>query len=331
MLRLILRSAAFILAFLLLAGCGPAPSYQTEGPSSTDVSYIDTVTIEQADLEDEMIALSDAPAALPTMLTPSAPGTLEKRNNKAVIDYSNTQDGYVMVQYTASTDKRLKAQVKGPTTTYTYNLTVGQWATFPLSDGNGTYQFVIYENIEGTKYACVLSQSHTVTLTDEFAPFLRPNQYVDYAPAVNTVAKAEELTRDITEPLKKVEAVYNFVVNSLTYDKQLAATVQSGYLPVLDTVLDKKSGICFDYAALMTGMLRSQGVPCKLVVGYAGSTYHAWISVWSQETGWVDGVIYFDGASWKRMDPTFASSGKQSQSIMAYIGDGSNYAPKYFY
>lgn len=331
MLRLILRSAAFILAFLLLAGCGPAPSYQTEGPSSTDVSYIDTVTIEQADLEDEMIALSDAPAALPTMLTSSAPGTLEKRNNKAVIDYSNTQDGYVMVQYTASTDKRLKAQVKGPTTTYTYNLTAGQWATFPLSDGNGTYQFVVYENIEGTKYACVLSQSHTVTLTDEFAPFLRPNQYVDYAPAVNTVAKAEELTRDITEPLKKVEAVYNFVVDSLTYDKQLAATVQSGYLPVLDTVLDKKSGICFDYAALMTGMLRSQGVPCKLVVGYAGSTYHAWISVWSQETGWVDGVIYFDGASWKRMDPTFASSGKQSQSIMAYIGDGSNYAPKYFY
>ena len=154
---------------------------------------------------------------------------------------------------------------------------------------------------------------------------------MDYAPAVNTVAKAEELTRDITEPLKKVEAVYNFVVNSLTYDKQLAATVQSGYLPVLDTVLDKKSGICFDYAALMTGMLRSQGVPCKLVVGYADSTYHAWISVWSQETGWVDDVIYFDGASWKRMDPTFASSGKQSQSIMAYIGDGSNYAPKYFY
>ena len=331
MLRLILRSAAFMLAFLLLAGCGPAPSHRTEDLSSTDVSYVDAVAIEQADLEDEMIALSDAPAALPTMLTPSAPGMLEKRNNKAVIDYSNTQDGYVMVQYTASTDKRLKAQVKGPTTTYTYTLTAGQWATFPLSDGNGTYQFVVYENIEGTKYACVLSQSHAVTLTDEFAPFLRPNQYVDYAPAVNTVAKAEELTRDITEPLKKVEAVYNFVVDSLTYDKQLAATVQSGYLPVLDTVLDKKSGICFDYAALMTGMLRSQGVPCKLVVGYAGSAYHAWISVWSDETGWVDGVIYFDGASWKRMDPTFASSGKQSEFIMSYIGDGSNYAPKYFY
>ena len=125
--------------------------------------------------------------------------------------------------------------------------------------------------------------------------------------------------------------MYNYVVTNLTYDKQLAATVQSGYLPVLDTVLANKTGICFDYAALMTGMLRSQNVPCKLVVGYAGSAYHAWISVWSDTTGWVDGAIYFDGTSWQRMDPTFASSGKQSQSIMAYIGDGKNYSAKYFY
>jgi len=67
------------------------------------------------------------------------------------------------------------------------------------------------------------------------------------------------------------------------------------------------------------------------VVGYAGGAYHAWISVWSEETGWIDGAIYFDGSTWQRMDPTFASSGKQSAAIMAYIGDGSNYSAKYFY
>ena len=288
--------------------------------------------MEEVELEDEAVALSEAPApALPAELVTSAPGTLEKRSSKAVIDYSNTKDGYVMVQYTASTEKRLKAQVKGPTTTYTYNITPGSWETFPLSDGNGDYQVVIYENISGTKYSSVLSQSISVTLTDEFAPFLRPNQYVDYSAAPKTVAKAEELTQGLADPLDKVEAVYNFVVKNLTYDKQKAATVKSGYLPVLDTVLDTKTGICFDYASLMTGMLRSQGVPCKLVVGYAGTVYHAWISVWSQETGWVDGVIYFDGASWQRMDPTFASSGKQSASIMQYIGDGKNYTVKYLY
>ena len=153
---------------------------------------------------------------------------------------------------------------------------------------------------------------------------------MDYSTAKNTIAKAAELTNG-KDTLKSVQAVYDFVITNLTYDKQLAATVQSGYLPVLDTVLEKKSGICFDYAALMTGMLRSQGIPCKLVVGYAGTAYHAWISVWSQETGWIEGVVYFDGTSWQRMDPTFASSGNQSASIMQFIGDGKNYTVKYLY
>ena len=100
---------------------------------------------------------------------------------------------------------------------------------------------------------------------------------------------------------------------------------------MLDNVLAAKKGICFDYAALMTGMLRSQGVPCKLVVGYAGTVYHAWINVWTEETGWIDGVIYFDGTAWQRMDPTFASSGGGSDAIMQYIGDGKNYTQKYVY
>ena len=67
------------------------------------------------------------------------------------------------------------------------------------------------------------------------------------------------------------------------------------------------------------------------MVGYAGTAYHAWISVWSDESGWVEGVIYFDGTTWQRMDPTFASSANQSASIMQYIGDGTNYTVKYLY
>lgn len=335
---------AWLLLLALLSGCGAeaqtgsTDDQETAAQEDTlpeteavEEAYTDQVAVEEVDLEDEAVALAEAPAAISSLLLPQASGTLVKTSDKAEIDYSNTADGYVMVRYKASTTKRLKAQVKGPTTTYTYNLTAGKWETFPLSDGNGSYQIVVYENVSGTKYATVLSQSCTVTLKDEFAPFLRPNQYVDYSNAVNTVAKAKELTAGMTDPLAKVQAVYNYVVKNITYDKQKAATVQSGYLPVLDTVLATKTGICFDYAALMTGMLRSQGVPCKLVVGYAGTAYHAWISVWSEENGWIDGVIYFDGVNWQRMDPTFASSGKQSASIMQYIGDGKNYTTKYIY
>jgi len=320
-----------------LVGCGQ--SNVTEIEEDAQVPLVDAVTKESitktkatvSELKAELNAMSDGLAAIPTKVTTEASGTAVKKGGDAEIDYSNIEEGYVMVRYNASTDKRLKVQVKGPTTTYTYNLTPKKWESFPLSDGNGSYKITVYRNTSGTKYAAVASLTTTVKLKDEFAPFLHSNQYVDYDAAPKTVAKAAELTKGVHDSLEKVEVIYNFVVKGMTYDKKLAASVQSGYLPVLDTVLAKKSGICFDYAAMMTGMLRSQGVPCKLVVGYAGTAYHAWISVWTEETGWIDGVVYFNGTTWQRMDPTFASSGNGSKAIMEYIGDGKNYTAKYFY
>ena len=274
--------------------------------------------------------LSGMPA-LPDILKPEASGVSVKETDRAVIDYSNTADGYVMVRWKEETEKRLKVQVKGPSTTYTYNISADCWETLPLSDGNGAYQVAVYENVEGSKYALVQSVTTDVELKDEFAPFLRPNQYVDYEEAVVTIETAARLTMGKETELEKVQAVYEYVIHALSYDKELAATVKSGYLPELDKVLETKKGICFDYAALMTGMLRSQSIPCKLVVGYAGEVYHAWISVYTETDGWIDRVIYFDGESWKRMDPTFASSGNQSEEIMEYIGDGANYTEKYLY
>lgn len=316
---------AFLCSVILLAGCA-------SGTASGDNIYIDPVPVEEIMLEDEAVALAASPAATGTALMPVASGTAVDKNDRATIDRSNVSDGYVMVYFSGTTQTKLKVQVAGPNTTYNYDLPVQTWATFPLSDGNGDYKVNVLENTTGNKYAFVLSGSFKATLNDEFAPFIRPNQYVNYeSNATNTVKKAAELAGSQTDPLKKVELIYDFVVKNLTYDTDKASNVRPGYLPVLDTVLSNKKGICFDYAALMAGMLRSQGVPCKLVVGYAGTAYHAWISVWTKETGWIDGVIYFDGSTWHRMDPTFASSGGGSDEIMKYIGDGSNYTSKYIY
>lgn len=137
-----------------------------------------------------------------------------------------------------------------------------------------------------------------MTLKDELAPFLRPNQYVNYTEDSQAVALAAELTAGMTDNLEKVKTIYDYVVQNISYDRLLAAKVQSGYLPDIDQVLAKKKGICFDYAALMSAMLRSQEVPTKLVVGYTGSVYHAWINVYSEEEGWIDAAIYFDGQEW---------------------------------
>lgn len=315
---------------LMLCGCG-----KDSEPAPTEALHVQMPSLYLTSVQDAIDPVVEAaalaqPSNPPVILEAEAPGTLEERCDDAVIDYSNSADGYVMVQYLSSTDKRLKVLVKGPTTTYSYNLPQGAWTVFPLSDGSGSYQISVYQNVVDSKYAVVLTASFDALLSDEFAPFLRPNQYVNYTDAVQTVAMGAELTQWITDPLEKVAAIYDYVVSGFTYDHEKAETVKSGYLPDLDLVLSEKKGICLDYAALMTAMLRSQGVPCKMVVGYAGEVYHSWISVWTDENGWIDGVIFFDGHVWKRMDPTFASSGNRSEEIMEFIKNGS-YTVKYLY
>ena len=321
-----------------LFGCGKAPEpsmpavtspTETAPPTTLQTEPVQTEPIQMEQQEAEV--LQQAQPVIQLYATVEAPGIHVARGGGMVIDYSNMEKGYIMVLCEQETSQRLKVRLQGPATTYTYNLTPLQWTAFPLSDENGQYQVTVYQNVVDSKYAAVLSLPLAVELEDPFGPFLRSNQYVNFDAAPNAVTKAALLTLEMEEPLEKVAAVYDYVVETLDYDKDLAATVKSGYLPDLDMVLESKKGICFDYAALLTGMLRSLGIPAKLVVGYAGSVYHAWISVWTESAGWVDGMIFFDGAAWKRMDPTFASSGGRSEEIMKFIGDGTNYSAKYFY
>ena len=297
---------------VVLSACGGSTGTGSAGKTAVDVS--DIISGDAGESGFDMIQV--------------ATGEKEARCDSCVIDYSMTEKGYVMMDYSAGTSNKIKAQVKGPGTTYSYNLEPGVWSAFPLSDGDGTYQFSILENVDGQRYALLISAEAEVTLEDEFAPFLKPNQYVNYADAPKTVAVAKRLAGDETDALKLVASVYDFVTGYLSYDKELAQNVKTGYLPVLDDVLVKGKGICFDYAAVMTGMLRSLGVPCKLVVGYAGDAYHAWISVYVEGEGWIENVVYFDGNSWQRMDPTFASAGSSNNE---FIGNGDNYIAKYFY
>lgn len=310
-----------------MAGCASALPMQPQQDAKPEIIDISAYTGEL-----EIVPLADS-AAVATTMMPVASGIDVRANSKAAIDVSNMKNGYVMVQYTAGGTAKIKVIITGPSgVKYTYNLnSKGTYEVFPLSDGNGKYTIGVYKNVSGTQYATEYVAAIHVKLQDEFAPFLLPNQYVNYTEKSKTVTKGAELTKKAKTELDAVKAVYDWVIANISYDKELAATVQSGYLPVLDDVLTKKKGICFDYAALMTAMLRSQGIPCKLVVGYAGKTYHAWIDVYSEKEGWITGAIYFNGEKWERMDPTFASSGKSSDAIMSYIGNGKNYTVKYLY
>ncbi len=280
---------------------------------------------------DEAVPLYSKPSGSKVKI-PQAPGTVTYGNGTALVDASNASHGYVMVQYSVNSTKIKVQVIKNGGETYSYDLNArSAYEVFPLTEGNGKYTVRVLEQVQGNQYAIKSSSDINVTLADQFEPFLYPNQYVNFSAGSAVVKKGEELAASAPDAIGVVTNVYNFVVKNFTYDTALASSVQSGYLPDVDQVLSQKKGICFDYAAVMTAMLRSQNIPTKLVVGYTGSLYHAWVNVYIEGQGWVDNIIYFDGYDWKLMDPTFASSGGSDPSIQQYITNSSNYKAKYTY
>lgn len=265
----------------------------------------------------------------PVCLTPTSPETNVLASDTALIDISNAGSGYVCAAYYGTCGK-VKLQITGPDgVTYTYNLSGGK-EYFPLSAQSGVYTFGIYENIVDNQYGINLSESVNISITNSFGAFLYPNQYCMFNSGYTTVAKASELAYSANSDLDVISNVYNYVINNISYDYNKAVNVASGYVSNVDHILSVKCGICLDYAAVMTCMLRSQGIPTRLEVGYAGSAYHAWISTYVNEVGWINGMISFDGVHWSLMDPTFAATSSEAE-LASFIGDGSNYVVKYVY
>ncbi len=266
----------------------------------------------------------------PVCLIPTADGSAESHNEFASIDYSNAAEGYIMVRYTGECPK-VKLQITGEdAVTYTYNLVSEDYEAFPLSSGNGSYTVWVLENISGTSYLTCLAETIDVNITNEFGPFLYPNQYCNFTSDSQTVSKGAELAKSANTDLEVVANVYNYIIGNITYDYEKAETVPSGYTSDVDTILNSGTGICLDYAAVMTSMLRSQRIPTRLEVGYVGEAYHAWISTYITDIGWVNGIVEFDGVSWKLMDPTFAANNSEKE-LKKFIGDGSSYIVKYMY
>jgi hypothetical protein len=268
----------------------------------------------------------------PKVLENDAPGKKTFDGDGATVDYSNVNQGYVMVKYKGD-NSHIKVQITNTGTEdgpYTYDLNPnGEYQALPLSQGDGKYDVAVYTNIEGNKYAVAAEKTVKMKLKDEFSPFLRPSQYVDYTADSKCVAKAAELTEGTKSDMGAAEQIYLYVIKNVTYDYDKAKSVQSGYLPDVDETLDSGTGICFDYAALTAAMLRSQGIPCKLIIGYAGSAYHAWIAIYSKETGEFAAMIEFTGDKYNLADPTFTAAGDDADPNV--VGDGDKYQPLYYY
>lgn len=221
-------------------------------------------------------------------------GKKTKKNGSLVVDYTHMDEGYVMVK-SPKGKKKLKVRMKMGENTLTYDLNNnGEYEVYPLQYGNGKYTFSLYKNVSGKKYSEEGKVTLTVKMDDENRAFLYPNQYVDYTPTTAAVVEADKLCADMKNQAEIYKAVCGYMKTHFAYDYVKSVSVKAGQLPQIDDAWNKHMGICQDLSAIMVAMLRSQGVPARLVIGTLNaSTYHAWV------TAVVDGKEEF-------FDPTAA-------------------------
>ncbi len=321
-----------LLFAVCLTGCGNGgmPEEQTEGASQL------TYTLKEQ--EEEVPATSYVASAKESVPSGSAAGyqapefmdaayheAAAQGTDKAKIDLSAVSQGYVAVK--VQSDKRIKMRVTKGDVTYDYNVANdGTPCIFPLQSGDGVYSFKIMEQVVDSRYAKLYGVECEVKLEDEFQPFLRPSEYSKYNAESECVKKAAELASKEENALGVVGAVFDVICDNIVYDREKAAAVAgaSGYMPDPDDTLATGKGICFDYASLAAAMLRSQGIPTKIVFGYVSpnDVYHAWNMFYTDETGWVSVGYDVEAGSWYRMDTTFSAGGAED----SFVGDGGNYA-----
>jgi len=301
-----------LIGFLCLTACaGSSPAEQRGAETVSASAPVDSAADSAAApvASDSTPALADSAekgdktGSSEVLLLPEASGTVTYEGNGVTIDASHSDQGYVMVRC-APSEMRLKARISLNEETYYYDLPGGDvYSVFPLQMGDGIYTIRVMEQVESDLYAMRYGAEVDVRLSDESLPFLYPNQYVWYDSSTKTVQKAAELAEGLSSDAEIAKQFYRFVVRHMTYDNEKAATVKKGYLPNVDEALETGKGICFDYAELLAVMLRSRGIPTKMLIGTVSSEnlYHSWNSVYLDgEWVWMDATL--DGTGYRESD-----------------------------
>ena len=243
-------------------------------------------------------------------------------NESFLMDTTHGGEGYFAV--TAKSEKAIKVKLVSPDGTESiYNVpNNGLVAYYPLSAGNGSYSIQILRKIEDETrenlYELVLSGSCEAKLFDEFQPFLRPSTYVWFTGYSSCVNSAAQLCSGESSDDRKIELIKSFICETMRYDESLAEREDQSFIRDPDAIIARGSGTCLDYAVLSAAMLRSQGIPTKVVYGHVnGMTdeLHAWNMVYSSSRGWF------------RIDLSFADDGV----LESYISDDANYEDKGWY
>ena len=133
------------------------------------------------------------------------------------------------------------------------------------------------------------------------AAFLRPDRLVPIDGRIKELA--DENTRGRQGTVEKARALYDYVFQTVRYDKSGTGWGRGDAL----WVCDSKHGNCTDFHSLFISLARAEGIPARFEIGFPVPAvaegvipgYHCWAEFFVNGVGWVPVDI---SEAWK--DPT---------------------------
>lgn len=177
---------------------------------------------------------------------------------------------------------------------------------------------------EGTVYS-VLSlpnrfDADELRAASQSYPGAISQKYLQLADTITerTVELARELTADAATDYDRVIAVRDHLL--VTYPYDFYPPPQAPNTDAVDQFLfvDQR-GVCEHYVSAMIVMLRSLGIPARLVSGFGSGTYNSFTNYYEVRANdahaWVE--VYFPGHGWVPFDPTPGWEGEPQTGTMA--------------
>lgn len=201
---------------------------------------------------------------------------------------------------------------------YNYPLNMDK-ESIPLQFGNGNYSVKILENIQGKRYR-VVSKKDVFLDACGNEIFLNSTQpvYWDKSKGISNLAKT--ITKDSHSEREKVEKVYDYILKNIEYDNHKIEYIKDTYVPDIMDTINSKKGICYDYSATFAGLLRSLGIPTKLIKGYKNDlkSYHAWNEVLIDNTWYIIDTTYDTPLQNSSKDVKMIKEASQYEKIKEY-------------
>jgi transglutaminase-like putative cysteine protease len=121
-------------------------------------------------------------------------------------------------------------------------------------------------------------------------------------------ALAQQVTASATSNYARARAIESYLRQNLGYTLQLPGRTETD--PIANFLFDRKKGHCEYFASSMAVMLRTLGIPARVVNGFRGGEFNdlnnSYILRSKDAHSWVE--VYFPEYGWATFDPTPAGN-----------------------